>query len=381
MPLAALLASHVNASVTVARARKYRSAIEAALDEHNIPVAAYGRMVRAINRYLPLLHRYLRLRKKLLGVKTLRYYDMYPSMIRKVDLRFPYGQSVKIVKRGLAALGPEVGDALTRGLRDGAGWVDVYPTKGKRSGAYMDGDGYDVHPFVLLNHLDNYGSLTTLAHEMGHAVHSYLSNKHQPWPKSRYAIFVAEVASTTGEALLMEDMLAREKDKQRRLFLLGQRLESFRTTLFRQAMFAEFERALYSAAEKGTAITADKLSDYYLELLRRYYGHARGVSNIGPINAYEWAYIPHFYYNYYVWQYATGMTAAVALAEKIRKGGKKARDAFVNKLLKAGASDHPMTLLRRAGVDLRTTRPYAVAMGVFRRTLDEAEKIVRQLGK
>ncbi len=376
--LAGMLATQINANITVAKARKYKSALHAALDANAVPVKVYRQMIKAIHGYLPLLHRYLKLRKRLLGVKQLRYYDMYPPMIKKVALKYPYDAGRKQISRALAPLGDKNVAAVTAGMDPKNGWVDVYPNQGKRSGAYMDGGGYRIHPFVLCNYLDNYDSLTTLAHEMGHAIHSRLTNRAQPFAKADYTIFLAEIASTTNEALLMEHMLDREKDPRKRLFLLGQRMESFRTTIFRQAMFAEFELAVYSAAEKDKPITADLLTKAYLKLLEKYYGHRRKVVKIDPRYALEWAYIPHFYYNYYVFQYTTGMTAATALSEKIRRKGTKARDRYIQHLLKAGASDYPIKLLRQAGVDLRTTKPYAVAMGVFKRALNEAEKIVKQ---
>jgi oligoendopeptidase F len=248
----------------------------------------------------------------------------------------------------------------------------------------MNGSAYDVHPFVLGNYLDEYNSLSMLAHEMGHALHSHLSNKHQPFAKSDYPIFVAEVASTLNEALLMQHMLRTTKEPQKQLFLLGEQLESFRQTIFRQAMFAEFELALYSRAEKKEALTADEISKIYLQVVRRYYGHDEGVVNVDKLCAIEWGYIPHFYYNYYVFQYVTGLTAATALAEMIGKGGKageQAAERYRKQLLQAGSSDYAITMLKNAGVDLNTTKPYDVAMGVFARVLEQAEQIVAKMKK
>ena len=379
--IAGMLAAQINANITYAKARRYKSGLAAALDRDNVPTKVYFKMIKEVNRGLPLLHRYLKLRAKLLGIKKLGYHDMYPSIIKKVELSFPYDKSRKIIAKALAPLGTEYVAALKKGLDPKNGWIDVYPNKGKRSGAYMDGDAYDVHPYVLCNHLDNYGSLTTLAHEMGHAVHSYLTVKNQPFSKSEYATFVAEVASTVDEALLMEHMLAKEKDPMRRLFLLGQRMESFRTTLFRQALFAEFELEIYRAAEKNKPLTADLLTKIYAKLVRRYYGHKKGLVTVNDLHTLEWAYIPHFYYNFYVFQYATGITAATALSESIRKNGPKARDRYIRNMLKAGASDYPIDLLARAGVDLRSTKPYRAALSVFKRTIIEAEKLVAKLQK
>jgi oligoendopeptidase F len=280
-------------------------------------------------------------------------------------------------------MGKEYIDQLSRGLSPEAGWVDVYPNEGKRSGAYMDGSAYEVHPFVLMNYLDDYSSVSTLAHEMGHAMHSYYSNKTQPFSKADYSIFLAEVASTLNESLLMNHMLSKVEDPKKRLYLLGEQMEDFRQTVFRQSMFAEFELALYERAEKKEPLTADAITKIYLEIARRYYGHDNGVVLVDDLYGMEWAYVPHFYYNFYVFQYVTGMTSATALAEMIldTKTRDTARERYIRHLLKAGDSDYSITLLKRAGVDLTTTRPYDIAMGVFQRALAEAEKLVRQLNK
>jgi oligoendopeptidase F len=279
----------------------------------------------------------------------------------------------------LNPMGEEYLRALDVGLKSERGWVDVFPNKGKRSGAYMDGSAYDVHPFVLCNYLDNYNSVSTLAHEMGHAMHSYFSNKHQPFSKADYSIFVAEVASTLNESLLMAHMLRTVKEPKKRLYLLGQKMEDFRQTIFRQAMFAEFELAVYERAERKEALTAEQLSKTYLEIARRYYGHAKGVVLVDDLYGMEWAYVPHFYYNYYVFQYVTGLTAATALSLMIQREGAKARDRYVKHMLKAGGSDYPIKLLKRAGVDLTTTKPYEIAMEDFRQALEQAEELVRRV--
>jgi oligoendopeptidase F len=380
--LAALLSAQINATVVTAQARRYRTALDAALDAYNIPTSVYHNMVKAINKHLPTLHRYLRLRQKLLGLKQLEYHDMYPSVIKKVELKFPYDKAGAVLVEALAPLGKPYTDVLATGLKPGSGWVDVFPNQGKKSGAYMDGNAYDVHPFVLGNYLDEYNSLSMLAHEMGHALHSHSSNKHQPFAKSDYPIFVAEVASTLNEALLMQHMLRTTKDPQKRLFLLGEQLESFRQTIFRQAMFAEFELAVYTRAEKKEALTADEISKIYLQVARRYYGHDEGVVTVDKLYGMEWGYIPHFYYNYYVYQYVTGFTAATALAEMIGKGGRtgeQAAERYRKHLLQAGSSDYAITMLKNAGVDLRTTKPYDVAMAVFARALEQAEAVVAKM--
>jgi oligoendopeptidase F len=381
--LASLLSAQINSNIVYARARKYKTALDAALDGGNIPVAVYHNMIKAVNKHLPTLHRYLKLRQRLLGLKELRYYDMYPSIIKKVELKYNYDESRALLVRALDPMGKEYVAALDQGLAPQSGWVDVYPNKGKRSGAYMDGSAFDVHPYVLCNHLDDYNSVSTLAHEMGHAMHSFFSNKNQPFPKADYSIFVAEVASTLNEALLMHHMLAQVEDPKKRLFLLGEQLEDFRQTVFRQAMFAEFELRLYERAERKEALTAEQISKIYLEIARRYYGHDQKVVLIDELYGMEWAYVPHFYYNFYVYQYVTGMTAAVALSEMVLdpKGGTAARERYVKHMLKAGGSDYPIVLLKRAGVDLTTVAPYDIAMRVFSRTLEQAEKLVKSLDK
>jgi len=376
--LASLLGAQINANIVYSKARKYPSALAASLDANNVPTAVYHNMIKAVNKHLPALHRYLKLRQELLGLKDLYYYDMYPPIVQKVELKYSYDEGRKMLGVALAPMGKEYLDALDGGLSPKAGWVDVYPNKGKRSGAYMDGSAYAVHPFVLLNFLDDYSSVSTLAHEMGHAMHSYFSNKNQPFPKADYSIFVAEVASTLNEALLMHHTLAKVEDPEKRLYLLGEQMEAFRQTIFRQSMFSEFELALYERAEKKEPLTADAIDQIYLKIARKYYGHDKGVVTVDDLYGIEWAYVPHFYYNFYVFQYVTGMTAATALSEMIvdDKQGEKARERYVNNMLKAGASDYPINLLKRAGVDLTTTKPYDVAMAVFSRTLAEAEKLV-----
>jgi oligoendopeptidase F len=375
---ATLLSSQVSANIVYAKARKYKTALDGALDANAIPTSVYHNMVKAVNKHLPTLHRYLKVRQKLLGLKELRYYDMYPPMVAKVDLKYPYEDAAKLLTAAMAPLGSDYVAALGKGLDPASGWIDPFPNKGKRSGAYMDGSAYDVHPYVLGNYLGEYNSLSMLAHEMGHAMHSYLTNRAQPYSKSDYSIFVAEVASTLNEALLMRKMLATVKDPKQKLFLLTEQLEGFRQTLFRQAMFSEFELALYSRAERKEPLTSDAISKTYLGLLRKYYGHEKGIVKVDELYAMEWAYIPHFYYDYYVFQYVTGITAATALSELIAKQGEKAASRYLKNLLQAGSSDYPIQLLKRAGVDLTTTKPYDTAMAVFERALGEIEALAKK---
>jgi oligoendopeptidase F len=372
--LAALLSAQVNANLVQAQARRYRDALEAALDPDDIPVSVYHSLIKAANKHLPKLHRYLELRRRLLGLKRLRYYDLYVPMVEAVRFKIPYEKGCRLLLEAMAPMGPAYVEALAHGLAPESGWVDPFPNAGKRSGAYMEGSAYDVHPYVLGNYLDDYNSLSMIAHEMGHAIHSHLSNAHQPYPKADYSIFVAEVASTLNEALLAEDLGRRLQGKKRR-FLLGEQLESFRQTFFRQALFAEFELEIYRIAQRNEALTADRLTETYLGIARRYYGHDQGVVEIDDAYGVEWAYIPHFYFNFYVFQYATGITAATALCQMITAdSGTGARQRYIDNLLKAGCARSPITILKRAGVDLDTAKPYDLAMSAFDRTIDRLER-------
>jgi oligoendopeptidase F len=318
----------------------------------------------------------LKLRQRLLELDELCYYDLYAPMIQRVQMRYPYEKAREVLAEALMPLGKRYVKDLSRGLDPKNGWVDPYPNLGKRSGAYMDGSAYDVHPFVLGNYLDDYNSMSMLAHEMGHAMHSYYSNRSQPFAKADYSIFVAEVASTLNEALLSRFVIDREKNKRRRLFLLGEQLEGFRQTMFRQTMFAEFELAMYERAEQGQALTSEALTDLYLRVARETYGHDEGVVEVAASHGVEWAYIPHFYYNFYVFQYVTGMTAAMALSERILDEGPKAAKQYYDHLLCAGGSDAPIDILRRAGVDLTTDEPYDLAMRAFSRAIDQVEGLL-----
>jgi oligoendopeptidase F len=374
--MATTLGSQIDANVYYAKARKYPSALDAALFGDNIPVALYGNLVRSIESYIPVLHRYLELRKKMLGLPELRYYDLYVPTVKKVEIRSDYDTGLKTVLKSLEPMGPEYLKVLGDALKPGSGWIDVYPNEGKKSGAYMTGDHWDVHPYVLLNFVENYSSVSTLTHEMGHAMHSYLSGRAQPYPKSDYSIFVAEVASTFNEALLMEHMLKTVKDPQQRLYLLVESMEMFRTTMFRQAMFAEFEWELYKAAERKEPLTSETITAKYLAVLKKYYGHEKGVVKIDDLYGVEWAYIPHFYYNYYVYQYVTGFIAANALAQEVLSKGAQARDRYLNAMLKGGSSDYPISLLKSAGVDMLSPEPYDRAIKLFEKRIAEAEGIV-----
>jgi oligoendopeptidase F len=367
------LDSQMKRDLFYARARKYPSCLAAALDGSNVPEAVYRTLITETNRALPTLHRAFRLRAKLLGIPDLAYYDIYPPLVKHVDLTFPIDKGEGLVLEALAPLGPEYVEAVKKGFA--SRWMDVYPQQGKRSGAYSNGSAYDVHPYVLMNYNDDYESVSTVAHEWGHAMHSYLANKAQPYPTADYSTFVAEVASTFNEALLLNRMLAEAKSDDERLFLLGNYLENLRGTFFRQAMFAEFELAIHEAVQNGEALTGAKLTKMYGELLRRYHGSDQGVVRIPDEVTVEWAYIPHFYYNFYVYQYATSLAASTQLAREVMESKPGAKERYLG-LLKAGGSRYPYELLKEAGVDLATPAPYKALEAQMNWAIDEIEKIV-----
>jgi oligoendopeptidase F len=367
------LDSQIKRDFFYAQARKYPSCLAAALDGSNVPEAVYRTLVAETNRALPTLYRAFRLRAKLLGLPDLAYYDMYPPLVKHVDFNFPIEKGEGLVLEALAPLGPEYVDAVRKGFA--SRWMDVYPQPGKSSGAYSNGSAYDVHPYVLMNYNDDYESVSTVAHEWGHAMHSFLANKDQPYPTADYSTFVAEVASTFNEALLLRRMLDEAKSDDERLFLLGNYLENLRGTFFRQAMFAEFELAIHEAVQNGEALTGAKLTKMYGELLRRYHGSDQGVVRIPDEVTVEWAYIPHFYLNFYVYQYATSLAASTQLAREVMEGKPGAKERYLG-LLKAGGSRYPYELLKEAGVDLATPAPYKALEAQMNWAIDEIEKIV-----
>jgi oligoendopeptidase F len=367
------LDAQVNRDVFFARARHYPSALAAALDATNVPEAVYRTLISEANGALPTLYRAFRLRGRLLGIAEQRYVDIYPPVVKQADVAFPIEKGEALVVEALAPLGKEYAGVVRRGFD--SRWMDVYPTQGKRSGAYSSGSAYDIHPYVLMNYNDDYESVSTVAHEWGHAMHSYLANATQPYPTADYSIFIAEVASTFNEALLLDRMLKEAKTDDERLFLLGSYLENLRGTFFRQAMFAEFELAIHEAAERGEALTGARLSAMYGELLRRYHGHDQGVVKIDDAYTVEWAYIPHFYYDFYVYQYATSLAASALLSERVLSGQPGARDAYLA-MLKAGGSRYPYELLKDAGVDLATPAPYRALKAKMNWAMDEMERII-----
>jgi len=368
----AILNSHIQTQVALAKARKFGSVLERELFQDNLPPTIYRTLVAEVNRGLPTLHRYFRLRQRMLGLDELHYYDLYPPLV-SLDKEFDFEASRAITLEAMSALGDEWVARQTAAMNER--WMHVFPQRGKRSGAYMNPAAYDVHPYLLLNHNDDYVSLSTMAHEWGHAMHTLYAAESQPFDTADYAIFIAEIPSTSLELVLQDYMVRNAETDAERLFYLGSGLESLRTTFFRQTMFAEFELALYEAVERGEALSGERISNMYGEILRRYHGHDQGVVTIDPLYTNEWMFVPHFYYNMYVFQYATSQTAGTALYEKIVDEGEPAVENFKN-LLRAGGSDYPNELLLRAGVDLASPEPYRSVIRKMNAIMDEMEAIL-----
>jgi oligoendopeptidase F len=375
------LYAQVRAHLFTKKVRGFASALEAALFRNAIPPAVYRQLLSDVRRSLPTFHRYLALRKRMLGVDVLRYQDLYVPMVPKVDMSFAPDEARATTLEAVAPLGKEYVAALRKGFE--SRWTDYLPSTGKRAGAYSTG-AYGVHPYQLLNFNGRYEDLTTLAHESGHSIHTWLSYGAQPYPTSDYPTFVAEVASTLDENLLVHHMLGRARDEGARLFLLGTQLDTLRTTLFRQTQFAEFELAIHEMAERGETLTGDNLSALYLKIAREYYGHDRGLCRVDDLVASEWTFVPHFYYDFYVYQYATSIVASTSLARGIREEATrhetKRRDAYL-RMLRAGGSDYPIALLRDAGVDMTSSAPFDAAIAEMNATMDEMERILARRGE
>ena len=366
--LASLYSGQVSKQIFHAKLRNYSSTLEAAVNENNVSASVYNNLLVTVNKNLDKLHRYVRLRKKLLGVEKLHMYDIYTPMIPDSARKVSYEEAKATVLKALAPLGQDYIRTVEEGFNNR--WIDVYENIGKRSGAYSSGS-YDTHPYVLLNYNDTLDNMFTLAHEMGHAMHSYLSNRSQPFIYADYKIFVAEVASTCNEILLMEYLLQNTTDRKERAYLLNHYLDSFKGTVYRQTMFAEYERETNRLAESGESLTADVLSKVYYDLNCKYYGPDM-VSD--PEIAVEWARIPHFYYNFYVYQYATGFSSAVAIAHNILKNGTSAVEAYL-KFLSSGCTQSPVELLKIAGVNLESPQPIQDALDVMDDILEELESL------
>ena len=359
---------NVKKDVFMAKAKNYGSALERALFCEDVPVVVYDNLIKSVHKALPSLHAYMREKKRLLGVKTMYMYDVYVPVVPGAELKLEYEDAYDLVVKGLAPLGEEYRELLLKAKNER--WLDVYESDGKRSGAYSVAV-YDTHPYVLLNYQKTTHDVFTIAHEMGHSIHSYFSNRTQPYSKADYRIFVAEVASTVNEVLLIRYLLATEKDAKLKKYLLSYLLEMIRTTLFRQTQFAEFEQFAHQSVEKGEPLTKENLSEEYLRLNKKYYG--RAVKSDGNIK-YEWARIPHFYRAFYVYKYATGIISALAIADRILTEGKPAVDDYFN-FLSSGGKDSPVELLKIAGVDLTDKKPFMQAFKVFDDTLKEFIKI------
>jgi len=367
---ASTLSGNIKSDNVNARIRNYGSAREAAMSNNHIPEQVYENLVTTINKNVHLLQRYVALRKKVFELDELHMWDLYAPLVQDADMKIPYEEASETMVESFHPLGDEYVSIVKEGL--GNRWVDVRENVGKRSGAYSSG-AYGTNPYVLMNWQDNVNNLFTLAHEFGHSVHSYYSRKNQPFVYSGYSIFVAEVASTVNEALLNDHLLKTTDDEQKRIYLLNYWLDGFRGTVFRQTMFAEFEHLIHELDQQGVALTAEKLTEEYYALNKKYFGEDLVIDEeIGL----EWARIPHFYYNYYVYQYATGYSAAVALSDQILTEGKPAVDRYINNFLKAGSSDYPIEVLKKAGVDMTSAAPIEEACRVFEEKLNELEALL-----
>ena len=368
-----MLYGNVQKDIFQAKARHYESSLESALFPNNIPVGVYHALVDNVNKNLSAFHRYLQIKKRMMGVDTLKYLDLYAPVVKNVDLKYSYEEASKIVLEALKPMGKDYVATIKRAIDER--WIDVFPTPNKQSGAYSNGSMYDGHPFILLNFNDSYMDVSTLAHELGHSMQSYLSNKKQPYPLADYQIFVAEVASTFNEVLLFNYMIKNETNDDIKLSLLMNWLDGFKGTLFRQTQFADFELKIHEAAEKGLPLTGETLSKMYIDMVKLYYGSDKGICKIDNYLEMEWAYIPHFYYNYYVYQYSTSFTASIALAEKVMSGDTIALHRYID-FLSAGGSDYPIVLLKKAGVDMTTAEPLENTIASMNKVMDEIEKIL-----
>jgi oligoendopeptidase F len=369
-----MLNSHIQTQVSLAKARNYDSVLHRELFQDNLPPEVYRTLVAEVNNALPTLHRYFKLRARMLGLEQMHYYDIYPPMVA-LDKKFDLDTSKEITLKAMAVLGDDWVDMQRKAINQR--WMHVMPQRGKQSGAYMNPSAYDVHPYLLLNHNDDYESLSTFAHEWGHAMHTLYSRQAQPFDTAFYSTFIAEIPSTSLELILQDYMVSNTDSPEEKLFYLGQGLESMRGTFFRQTMFAEFELSLYEAAERGEALSGEKISEMYGELVRRYHGHDQGVVIVDDLYTNEWMFVPHFYFNMYVFQYATSQTAGTALYARIKNEGEAGVENYKN-LLRAGGSDYPYVLLKNAGVDMATPGPYRAAVTKMNAIMDEMERLLEE---
>lgn len=370
------LAGKVRADWVYAKNRKYESTLEGSLDNFAIPTSVYETLINQINENLPTLHRFLKLKQRMLGVDELHYYDLYTSIVDEVEMDFTVEEGQEVVLEALEPLGTEYASTLQKAYENR--WIDFLPNVGKRSGAYSSGAAYDVHPYILMNWTDDWESVSTLAHELGHTMHSYFSNTNQPFHYSGYATFVAEIASTCNEALLNDYMLKKVKTDKEKLYLLGSYLEGLRTTIFRQVSFAEFEWEIHKKIENNEPLNGEIMSNIYEGIVKKYYGHDDGVCVVDDYIKYEWAYIPHFIgYTYYVYQYATSLIYATAFAEKIVEEGQPAIDKYYE-ILKGGGSDYPIELIKKAGLDPMTPEAFNLTMAKMNAVMDQIEEILNK---
>ncbi len=367
--LGASLGASVKKDIFYARVRKYESARAASLDQDNVPVEVYDRLIESVHGHMELMYRYMAIRKKVLGVDELHFYDLYTPLVPEYRMEVPYNQAKETLLEALQPLGSDYLAQMKSGFT--GGWIDVYENEGKTSGAYSWG-AYDTSPYILMNYDNKLDDMFTLAHEMGHSLHSYYSNKAQPYVYSQYSIFVAEVASTVNESLLIDYLLQKSTDPQEKIYLINHYLEQFRGTVYRQTMFAEFEKIIHERAEQGEALTPELLKQIYRELNTLYYGPDMVMDEDIPL---EWARIPHFYSAFYVYKYATGFSTATALKEQIKQEGQPAVQRYLD-FLKSGGSDYPINLLKKAGVDLLTPEPVSDALVYFGQLLDQLEELL-----
>ncbi len=372
-----LLNAQVQRDIFYADARGYCCSLASALDENNVPVKVYLALIENVSKNLDAFHRYLNIKKRMLGVDTLKYTDLYAPVVEGLDVNFDLAEAQRLNIGALSKLGDDYRQMVEMAFNNR--WIDYYPTAGKQTGAYSEGDIYDVHPYILLNFDGSYDAVSTMAHELGHTLHSWYANHGQPYQNAIYSIFVAEVASTLNEILIFDYYVNSLENEDQRLSMLMEYIDGIKSTLFRQTQFAEFELRIHQMAEKGEQLTGDSMTELYKQIVRKYYGHDQGVCIVSDVINYEWADIPHFYMNFYVYQYATSLTASTALAEDILKGDAKAIEGF-RRFLAVGASDYPIEILKAAGVDMTGSAPFEKTIAAMTRAMDEVEAILDRKG-